>query len=776
MKNRSSIFPILFIFIVLFSYTIQAIEVDPSGTHMVGDNIYFRPTNSNFGNAYEARWDFGDGTTYTTTYGMETVTHSYNSSGSYTVTVVGRFANITPITETTTVIVYKSVNNRYIEVDPGQPIVGQAATFRAYNFSTPDGIVWDMGDGTILKKAGRRMSRYSGSRNAHRFSKNSPMGTDVVTHIYSAPGNYTVKAYDFYGDDTAITKNITVRLPERGITYSPIPPLAGAPVQFTAVNFLSGSIDWTFGDGTSISGGVGVSHVYNSSGTYTVTAQETNSNYTPVSIIINVTEPNRSILVSPTSPRVDQMVYCTAQNFVTTTIDWNFGDGTTLSGASTMVTHRFQNPGIYTISAKDSTINHTPITYILTVGAENRYIMVSPPEVRTNETITATAYNFRGDFILWNFGDGTQRSGLHSETHQYSRAGTYTITAQDENGASQKVFSTQVIVKGINDQVNLEIAQITLDNGKHYKIVPKNSKNIRAILKMKMMGTGIVSGYWVVDGHPFEFFNEVTNQGEIKEIFTRTIPGLPTITPGIHTITLVLTRPGSVFVTFPTLKYFVLPHENILNITAPPDGFIAKEKEIPEFSWEEPQGASKYQIAFSNYLYPLINENATLTWHNTGTKRTFTPNIKTWNNIKRNRWTYWKVRALDSNQNVIAESDVIDIKVVIGTADINVNEVTDLKGNKIDLQNNQNIHSDQDDLLIHGSIKYKGESHYLVLRVYVENELMDQLLFRNFKKGEERFFETALPNKKKKSQVQFKVLRVSSPAVMVGIKNLILFR
>lgn len=777
----------LLVMIFASAFSLFAIDIidPPGGPYHVGDKLTFRPSNT-FASDSKNTWDFGDGNTTSST-GLETVEYIYFAFGTYIVTVSGRDIYGYSYKEDIKVQIEQRVDNRYIEVTPDKPIAGQPATFRAFNFGTPDGIVWDMGDGTILGKQGASRaaalraapSRAAASRSfglKNRHLRSGTAGTNVVTYTYQAEGNYTVKVYDFYGDDNyPIILNVTVISLKR-ITYSPTQPLVGAPVQFNAVDFQSDQIDWNFGDGTTITAGnISVTHVYNNASTYTVTARESNTEYTPVRVVVRVQEPNRSINFLPRSPRVDQLVYFEARGFITNSIDWNFGDGTIMTGAGTNVTHRYQDPGLYTVSAKDSSINHTPITITFSVAPENRYIVVSPPEVRTNETVTVTAFNFRDDYILWDFGDGTQRSGLHTETHQYSRAGTYIISAQDENGESQKKFTQQVIVKGIDDQVNLEIAEVRLDNGKYYKIVPKNSKNIRAVLRMKMRGTGIVSGRWIVDGSTFELFSEVTRQGTIKEIYTRTIPGLPTVTQGIHTITVELTRPEDIPVTFPVLKYFVLPYENIIETLTPPDGFVAKEKEIPEFSWKEPRLASKYQVAFSNYLYVLMGESQRISWIDVKTQLKYTPGLETWNRIKRNRWTYWQVRALDTNNNVVAESDIHDIKVVIATAEISVDKVTDLEGNEIPISSS-GVTTSTDDLLVHGSIEYKGNSEFLVLRVYVDNELMDQLLFRDVKKNEKRYFETSIPNKKQKSRLQFKVLKTSSPAVIIGIKGLILRR
>ncbi len=762
LAQRIYIVVALVLFLMVSATQLSAIIITPSGTYYIGDILTFRASSTTFASAYNTTWNFGDGATTTRTSGLDSVTHAYKDAGIYTVTVVGQFTSVPTITETINVIIERKPENRTIQVSPMPPVVGQVATFTAFNFNTPGNIRWDMGDGTI--------------KSTH--SQEKTLGTSVVTHTYSQPGTYRVRAYDFNGLSTLpISLTITVNLPVRSITYTPAQPKVGVPVTFNAVNFLSQSVDWNFGDGSTTGGiGINITHVYNNAGTFTVTAKERDSNFPTVSVTLTVTQPSRQIGFSPRSPRVDQTVSFQAQGFVTAAIDWNFGDGTVLSGSTTAITHRFATAGSFTVSAKDSTIQHTPITTKVTVLPENRFITVTPPEARTNENITVTAMNFRGQLILWDFGDGEQKSGGKTEVHQYRRPGTFTISARDENGASQVQITTPVTIQGIDDQVTLQIAEVRLDNGKYYKVVPKNSKHIQAVLRMKMRGTGLISGYWIVDGHPYEFFNELVKQGEVKEIYTRRIPGLPVTDAGLHTITVKLTRPAEIPVTFPVLKYFVLTYENILEVVTPQDGFIAKEDAIPSFSWKEPKGASKYQVAFSNYLYPLLSENDGVIWNDVDTPLTFTPGPNTWQTITRNEWTYWKVRALDTFNNVVAESDVQDIKVVIATAKIAIQKVTDLNGNVLALEDANSISTRADDLLVQGSIQYMGDSEFLVLQVYIDDQLTDQLLFRDIKKEEIRYFETSITNKKQQSKVQFQVLKVSSPAVMVGIKGLLLNR
>ena len=417
-------------------------------------------------------------------------------------------------------------------------------------------------------------------------------------------------------------------------------------------------------------------------------------------------------------------------------------------------------------------IKHTPVTTVVTVSPDDRFIQVAKSEVRIGEPLGAYARNFNGETILWNFGDGTIVIGGHTITHIYSTPGNYIIKAVDDGGTSKKNFETQVNVYGLSDEVILEVAELRFDNGKYFMVVPRNSKKLKPLLKLKMRGTGAITGQWLYDGAVYGFINELSRQGEVKEITMDQARPLPTIEPGVHTVTFRLTRP-EVDVVFPTLRYYVLPYEIGMNTISPPDGFVAKDNEIPEFSWDQPKGgAAKYQIAFAHSLFDLLNNRSSIKWTDVRGSLNFTPGKEIWDGLKRNRWTYWRVRAVDSFNNTTVESGINEIKVVVATAEITLNKVTGLDGNEITLSKD-GIITGSSMILVNGNIEYKGESEYLILQVLVNDEMIDQLLFRDVKKGEVREFETSIPSGRK-GKIVFQVLKTSSPSVIVGIKGIIL--
>lgn len=646
------------------------------------------------------------------------------------------------------------LEDRTISANPAAPNAGQAVTFTGNNFKTSANITWDMGDGTV----------FSNSKN-------------IVSHTFTQTGTYTIKAFDWNGDTstTPVTKTLKVLADNRLIIANPANPHAGQSITFTANNFKTPSnITWDMGDGTNYAHQKNiVLHTYIQTGNYTIKAYDWNgdTNTHPILLTLRVLPPIRSITISPKMPRVDQAVDIQAIGFKSDSIDWNFGDGTPQQTYSAVVSHRFQNPGTFVITAKEHGLDIAPVSREITILPENRSLVLSTPELRPDEPLTITAFNFRSPLILWDFGDRTVISGPAMMTHIYKRAGDYIITARDENGISEKKIQTNLSILGINDQVNLEIAEISLDNGKYYKVVPRNSKNIRAQLKIKMKGTGIVSGYWIVDGQPYQLFNETVYQGQLKTIFTPDFPGLPVITPSLHTITVKLTRPDSGTVVFPTLRYFVLPYENIIQILTPKDGSIIKEDTIAKFSWEEALGGSYYQIMFANSLFPLLQNDASLKWLDCPDRFNFTPEAEVWNLITRNQWTYWKVRAMDSGKNVLAESTIQEIKIIIPGAKVGIEKITDMNGNSIAIGSSFTA-AKVDYLLLHGYLTYPAQAEYLILQVYANDNKVDQLLFRDVKMEEKRFFETSVPNMEKESRIVFQVLKTSSPSVIIGFIEL----
>ena len=127
---------------------------------------------------------------------------------------------------------------------------------------------------------------------------------------------------------------------------------------------------------------------------------------------------------------------------------WNFGDGSTGTGANPA--HTYANPGTYQVTLTVSTGNGhctDQITKTVTVSA--------PPTASFNATtvcqgqatqFTSTSTGQGISNYQWNFGDGSTGSGQNT-THTFAQPGTHqvTLTVQTSGGCTDQVTQTVTV-------------------------------------------------------------------------------------------------------------------------------------------------------------------------------------------------------------------------------------------------------------------------------------------------------------------------------------------
>ena len=162
-------------------------------------------------------------------------------------------------------------------------------------------------------------------------------------HQYRDPGTYLISYTRGTASSTPWCSNVdylTIVIREDRYLETSSPLLQGSPVEVAAINFNTpANLYWDMGDGTIYKslnrqrpkGGSAVTHTYSAIGTYTIKAYDWNGDTTrtPITLTVTIAAPARRIdffLPSPTT-RVDQAITFEAVNFVTSQIDWNFGNG-----------------------------------------------------------------------------------------------------------------------------------------------------------------------------------------------------------------------------------------------------------------------------------------------------------------------------------------------------------------------------------------------------------------------------------------------------------------
>ncbi len=263
--------------------------------------------------------------------------------------------------------------------------------------------------------------------------------------------------------------------PVAAFSYLPTNPTVGQQILFQGASSYDSdgtviSYYWNFGDGQTSgpSGASSVYHQYSAAGTYTVTLTVTDNGglTNSVSHTVQVGVPNQppvaAFSFSPTNPLAGQQVRFDGSasfdpNGTITAYNWNFGDGAT-SGAGAVVYHQYSTAGTYTVTltVTDNGGLTSSVTHTVQVGTPNQPPVAAFSFSPANPTVgawirfdgsassdpngTITAYN-------WNFGDGGTSSAGAVVYHQYSTAGTYTVTltVTDNGGLTNSVSHTVVV-------------------------------------------------------------------------------------------------------------------------------------------------------------------------------------------------------------------------------------------------------------------------------------------------------------------------------------------
>ena len=394
-------------------------------------------------------WNFDDGTPNAT--GMIT-THAYTDNGTYTVTLtVTDDDGLTDTDSQNITVLNRPPIASFTESATSVP-TGTMINFNASASYDPDGCIvsyfWDFGDDTNTTGV-------------------------TASHSYADDGNYTVTltVTDDDGATDTITSNKTVlNRPPIADANGPYSGSEGSPITFNA----TGSID---NDGTIVF----YEWDWDNDGSYDESSTSPLINHTwpddfSGTVGLRVTDDDgltdtdtASVTVQNVAPTVEAGPDQTADEGSTVsfsgsftdpgwldthTIFWDFGDGTNVTDTLTPY-HAYGDNGIYTVTLKvtDDDGGLGIDTLQVTVNNVPPTVEAGPDQtVNVGEVVT-----FSGSFmdpgwldthvIFWDFGDGTNMTGVITPTHIYRDKGTYTVSLKvtdDDDGVGMDTLTMTV--------------------------------------------------------------------------------------------------------------------------------------------------------------------------------------------------------------------------------------------------------------------------------------------------------------------------------------------
>lgn len=192
-------------------------------------------------------------------------------------------------------------------------------------------------------------------------------------------------------------------------------------------------------------------------------------------------------------------------------------------------------------------------------------------------------------------------------------------------------------------------------NGRAEATVMKYANDLKAYADIRYNGSGLLKGYWEVDGRLLSYVSQPLPAGQQITLTTPDIPALPTFETGTHTLRFVVTNPEpSQGIPLPVLVYFVTTDEAAIKQV----GLTLK---APAEAAEVPYASLKYEwrpIRAEIYLIQVFETQGAKPVFSAYTKKGFyqLPQLILKKNFEPGKTYYWKVTGLDRERRIIGES------------------------------------------------------------------------------------------------------------------------
>ena len=380
-------------------------------------------------------WDFGDGM-IDTVFDLQPIYHYYvNNSNAPTTFYITLYAyNSYGCSDsiTRTLLVYPEIKADFVCDTLGcSPFTVQFDNLTNGAVS----YVWDFGDGMI----------------SNEFEP-----THTFINTYSNPIDFDVSLIvtSNYGCKDTLTRIIRV-YPSPTASFTVTPLSQTMPNSTVTVNNTTAGANWScvwyWGNGDSTTIWQPGSYTYDSAGVFNISLVVYNENCSDTAsqmITIMPSEPIADFEVETNAGCVPFVVNFTNSSIGGQTYLWNFGDGTVSNEENPQHTYTEEGDYIVTLTVTNQGGTDVKEMLITVYPTPKAFFKVVPSEVSVpGDQIKCYNQSEGAVSFLWDFGDGTT-STLENPVHEYTEAGTYTIslTVWNEYGCDDKYIQNEAVI------------------------------------------------------------------------------------------------------------------------------------------------------------------------------------------------------------------------------------------------------------------------------------------------------------------------------------------
>lgn len=175
------------------------------------------------------------------------------------------------------------------------------------------------------------------------------------------------------------------------------------------------------------------------------------------------------------------------------------------------------------------------------------------------------------------------------------------------------VFVAKPLCALVPPPLTIKRVELYFENNRPEITVDKDYQKLKVYAKITFAYSGLLEGYWEVDGRILSRVSEHLTTGNIVLLETPNTLQLPTFDPGTHVVKFVITSPSERMLPTPSLLYFVTAQglqrsQSVLKLIKPA-GEASLKYEPLMFTWDKHTVNSTYIIQFyrESTLTPLFS-------------------------------------------------------------------------------------------------------------------------------------------------------------------------